>query len=172
MHTRIRRWMHCCCGTSDTGGCETCSKRLAARSGGPPLPRNLPGRCRCLRGLSGFSGYVHDTPYDRTIQQCPFFSSKARYQIINDGGMVYQCQGDAVIRFFGLPDHPAACIDRAFEWAKSLLMLPESVSNEWHRRLDRVQPVHGGHVGIAMGDIQLNSSKRRKFEDACFVSSD
>jgi adenylate cyclase len=108
--------------------------------------------------LSGFSGYVHDTPYDRTIQEClSFFSSKSRYQIINDGGMVYQFQGDAVIGFFGFPDHPAAYIDRAFECAKSLLMLGESVSNEWQRRLDRMQPVHGAHVGIALGDIQLHS---------------
>ncbi len=121
-----------------------------------------PGICRdvavVFADLSGYSGYVHDTPYDRTIQQClGFFSSKSRYQIINDGGMVYQFQGDAVIGFFGLPDHPAAYIDRAFECAKSLLMIGESVSHEWQRRLDRMQPVHGVHVGIALGDIQLHS---------------
>lgn len=108
--------------------------------------------------LSGFSGYVHDTPNDRTILEClSFFSSKSRYQIINDGGMVYQFQGDAVIGFFGLPDHPPRYVDRALECARSLLMLSESVSNEWQRRLDRQQPVHGGHIGIAMGDIQIHS---------------
>jgi adenylate cyclase len=108
--------------------------------------------------LSGYSGYVHDTPYDRTIQQClSFFCSKSRYQIINDGGMVYQFLGDSVIGFFGLPDHSADYIDRAFECARSLLMVGESVSNEWQRRLDRMQSVHGSHIGIALGDIQIYS---------------
>jgi adenylate cyclase len=108
--------------------------------------------------LSGYSGYVHDTPYDRTIQQClSFFCSKSRDQIINDGGMVYQFLGDSVIGFFGLPDHSADYIDRAFDCAQSLLMLGESVSNEWQRRLDRMQSVHGSHTGIALGDIQIYS---------------
>jgi len=108
--------------------------------------------------LSGYSGYVHDTPYDRTIQQClSFFCSKSRYQIINDGGMVYQFLGDSVIGFFGLPDHSADYIDRAFDCARSLLMVGESVSNEWQRRLDRMQSVHGSHIGIALGDIQIYS---------------
>jgi adenylate cyclase len=108
--------------------------------------------------LSGYSGYVHDTPYDRTIQQClSFFCSKSRYQIINDGGMVYQFLGDSVIGFFGLPDHSTDYIDRAWDCARSLLMVGESVSNEWQRRLDRVQAVHGSHIGIALGDIQIYS---------------
>jgi class 3 adenylate cyclase len=31
------------------------------------------------------------------------------------------------------------------------------VSNEWQRRLDRIQPVHGSHIGVALGDLQLYS---------------
>jgi class 3 adenylate cyclase len=108
--------------------------------------------------LSGFSGYVRDTPNDRTIQEClTAFCSKARYQIINDGGMLYQFLGDSVIGFFGIPNHPAASVDHAFDCARSLLMVGESVSNEWQRHLDRIQAVRGSHIGIALGDVQLLS---------------
>jgi Adenylate and Guanylate cyclase catalytic domain len=78
-------------------------------------------------------------------------------RFINDGGMVYQFLGDSVIGFFGLPDHSTNYIDRAFDCARSLLMLGESVSNEWQRRLDRMQSVHGSHTGIALGDVQTYS---------------
>jgi class 3 adenylate cyclase len=108
--------------------------------------------------LSGYSGYVRDTPSEQTIQEClTAFCSKVRYQIINDGGMLYQFQGDAVIGFFGLPDQPAGYIDDAFDCARSLLMLGESVSNAWQRQLDRIQPVCGSHIGIALGALQLFS---------------
>lgn len=108
--------------------------------------------------LSGFSGYVRDTPDDRTIQEClTAFCSKSGYQIINDGGMVYQFLGDAVIGFFGIPNHTPDYIDHAFDCARSLLMVGESVSNEWQRQLDRLQPVRGSHIGIAVGDLQLLS---------------
>ena len=108
--------------------------------------------------LSGFSGYVRDTPDDRTIQEClTAFCSKARHQIINDGGMLYQFLGDAVIGFFGIPNHPAGYVDHAFDCARSLLMVGESVSNEWQRQLDRIQPVRGSHIGVAFGDLQLLS---------------
>ena len=108
--------------------------------------------------LSGFSGYVRDTPHEHTIRDClTAFSSRSRYQIINHGGMLYQFLGDAVIGFFGIPDHVARYVDDAFECARSLLMLGESVSYEWQRQLDRIQPVRGSHIGVALGDLQLLS---------------
>jgi adenylate cyclase len=101
---------------------------------------------------------VRDTADDRTIQEClTAFCSKSGYQIINDGGMVYQFLGDAVIGFFGIPNHTPDYIDHAFDCARSLLMVGESVSNEWQRQLDRLQPVRGSHIGIALGDLQLLS---------------
>jgi len=106
--------------------------------------------------LSGFSGYVRDTPHEHTIRDClTAFSSRSRYQIINNGGMVYQFLGDAVIGLFGIPDHLARYVDDAFDCSRSLLMLGESVSNEWQRQLDRIQPVRGSHIGVALGDLQL-----------------
>jgi len=71
--------------------------------------------------------------------------------------MLYQFLGDSVIGFFGIPNHPASCVDYAFDCARSLLMVGESVSNEWQRHLDRIQAVRGSHIGIALGDVQLLS---------------
>lgn len=106
--------------------------------------------------LSGFSGYVRDTPHEHTIRDClTAFSSRSRYQIINNGGMVHQFLGDAVIGLFGIPDHVAHYVDDAFDCSRSLLMLGESVSYEWQRHLDRIQPVRGSHIGVALGDLQL-----------------
>jgi class 3 adenylate cyclase len=107
--------------------------------------------------LSGYSGYVRDTPPSNPIPQhaLSFFCAKARYQIINDGGMVLQFQGDGVIGLFGIPHGPDGYVDLSFDCAKALLSIGESVSNEWQRQLDRVQPARGCHVGIALGDVQL-----------------
>ena len=121
-------------------------------------PATYPAVAVVYADLSGFSGYVRDTRHDRTIQECLIaFTSKARYQIINNGGMLYQFLGDAVIGLFGIPNHPDHYVDDALDCAKSLLMLGESVSREWQRQLDRIQPVRGSHIGIALGDLQLIS---------------
>jgi class 3 adenylate cyclase len=107
--------------------------------------------------LTGYSGYVRDTPpSDPTPQHAlSFFSAKARYQIINDGGMVLQFQGDGVLGLFGVPHDAHGYVDRSFECAKALLSIGESVSNEWQRQLDRIQPARGCHIGIALGDVHL-----------------
>src|SRR5262249_55641227 len=121
-------------------------------------PRTYMKLAVIFAALSGFSGYVRDRTSDRTIQAgLTSICSTAPYQIINDGGMLYQFLGDSVIGFFGIPNHPADYIDHAFDCARSLLMVGESVSNEWQRHLDRIQAVRGSHIGIALGDIQLLS---------------
>lgn len=108
--------------------------------------------------LCGFSGYVRDTPRGRTIQNSlSAFSSKARHQIIHDGGMLYQFLGDAVIGIFGVPDHPSGYQQRSFECARALLDIADSVSNEWQRRIDRLQPVQGAHIGMAIGELHFLS---------------
>ena len=67
--------------------------------------------------------------------------------------MLYQFLGDAVIGLFGLPSQSDDYVERSFDCARSLLMLGNSVSNEWQRQLDRIQPVSGSHIGMAMGDL-------------------
>jgi class 3 adenylate cyclase len=119
-------------------------------------PECYPAAVVVFADLCGFSGYVRDTPRGRTIQtSLGSFCSKARHQIINDGGMLYQFLGDAVIGIFGVPDQPAGYEGRAFECARALLDIADSVSNEWQRRIDRLQPVRGAHVGMAIGELQF-----------------
>jgi class 3 adenylate cyclase len=121
-------------------------------------PGNYPAVACVFADLSGFSGYVRDTQDHRTIEDClTAFCSRSRYQIINDGGMLYQFLGDAVIGLFGIPSHRAGYVDHAFECARALLSVAASISNEWQRQLDRVQPASGCHIGIALGTIQILS---------------
>src|SRR5262249_36981653 len=80
---------------------------------------------------------------------------KARYQILNDGGMLYQFVGDEVAGLFGIPEHEADFIDRALDTAKSLLHIGNSISNRWQRQIDRVQDAAGMHVGMALGDLEI-----------------
>jgi len=121
-------------------------------------PGNYPAVACVFADLSGFSGYVRDTHDHQTIEDClTAFYTRARYQIINDGGMLYQFLGDAVIGLFGIPSHRSGYLDHAFESARALLSVAASISNEWQRQLDRVQPARGGHVGIALGNIQVLS---------------
>ena len=85
------------------------------------------------------------------------FYSKARYQIINNGGMLYQFAGDEVLGLFGIPDHPEGFTDAVLDTARALCRIGESVSQHWQRRIDRVQTASGLHVGIALGDLQIVS---------------
>ncbi len=121
-------------------------------------PANYSAAVVVFADLCGFSGYVRDTPSGNAIRtSLSSFYSKARYQIINDGGMLYQVLGDAVIGVFGVPDQPANYAGRSFECARALLDIANSVSNEWQRRIDRLQPVRGGHIGMAIGELQFVS---------------
>ena len=121
-------------------------------------PASYPAVVVIFADLSGFSGYVRETPRARTIQDClGAFCAKARYQIINEGGMLYQFLGDGVIGLFGIPADSTDYVDRSFDCARSLLMLGDAISNEWQRQLDRIQPVRGSHIGMALGDLQILS---------------
>ena len=101
-------------------------RRLGVRDIGPP------GHYRdvvvVLAELCSFSSFVRDTPNAEVIREnLTSFYSRARYQIINSGGMLYQFVGDEVIGIFGLPDHapgyvegpnnrPAPCAASAAPW--------------------------------------------------------
>ena len=123
------------------------------------LPPGLyPGVIAIMADLASFSSYVRDTRDDEVIRQSlTSFSSKARYQIINDGGMVYQFLGDAVIAFFGLPERSDEDASRALECATALVDVGASVANEWQRQIDQVQTSAGVHVAITGGDLQILS---------------
>jgi class 3 adenylate cyclase len=121
-------------------------------------PGNYRGVAVVLADLCSFSSFVRDTPDSEIVRESlTSFYSKARYQIINNGGMLYQFVGDEVIGFFGLPEGEEGFVARALETAKALVSIGESVSHHWQRRIDRVQASAGVHIGMAIGDLQIVS---------------
>jgi class 3 adenylate cyclase len=111
-----------------------------------------------LADLCSFSSYMRDTADARvTRETLTAFYSKARYQIINRGGMLYQFVGDEVIGLFGIPEEADAAADNALETACGLASIGASVADSWQRQIDRVQDKRGLHIGMAVGDVQIVS---------------
>lgn len=109
-----------------------------------------------MADFCSFSSYVRDTRDDEVVRYClTSFYSKARYEILNNGGMMYQFVGDQVIGLFGFPTQTSDYLKEALECAKNLADIGTSVSHEWQRLIDRVQNSKGVHVGMAMGDVQI-----------------
>ncbi len=134
--------------------------RTAGRQGPRDIlpPAAYRGVAVLLADLCSFSSYVRDTAdHDIVRESLTSFYSKARYQIINSGGMLYQFAGDEVIGLFGIPDQPSGFAEAALDTARALCRIGESVSHHWQRRIDRVQDGSGVHVGVALGDLQIVS---------------
>lgn len=109
-----------------------------------------------MADMSSFSSYVRDTSDEAVVRQSlTSFYARARYQVINAGGMVDQFVGDEVIALFGVPDQRPGYIDAAVRTAIRLLDIGASVSHDWQRKIDHVQPSGGVHVAMAMGRVQL-----------------
>ncbi len=108
--------------------------------------------------ICSFSSYVRDTIDESVIRaSLTAFYAKARYQIINSGGLLYQFLGDGVIGLFGLPDQVPDFAGTALRCAHALAEVGRSVANEWQRQIDRVQSAEGLHIGMAMGDLEIMS---------------
>jgi adenylate cyclase len=121
-------------------------------------PGTYEGVAVLLADLCSFSSYVRDTPGPEVIRDSlTAFYSKARYQIINNGGMLYQFVGDEVIGLFGIPRTDEGYLLRAVATAEALASIGQSVSNQWQRRIDRVQTAAGLHMGMAIGTLQIVS---------------
>ena len=134
------------------------------REHGRLRPRDIlpPGLYRgaavLMADLSAFSSFVRDTHDSRIIREClTAFYTKSRFQILNGGGMFHQVIGDAVLAYFGIPEADPASADHCLSVAKSLVNIGDSVSNHWQRRIDRVQPTRGLHVGLTVGDVEILS---------------
>jgi class 3 adenylate cyclase len=108
--------------------------------------------------LSCFSSYVRDTRDDEVVRHVlTSFYSKARYQVTNSGGMLYQFLGDGVLALFGVPERRENYVESALECAKALIDIGNSVSNEWQRQIDHMQTAGGCHIGMALGDLHILS---------------
>jgi adenylate cyclase len=109
-----------------------------------------------MADLSGFSRYVRDTPDEAVVRQSlTNFYAKARYQVINAGGMLSQFVGDEVVAVFGIPDRRPGYVEAALRTAFRLLDIGASVSHDWQRKIDHVQSTSSVHIGMAMGRTQL-----------------
>ena len=109
-----------------------------------------------IADMCSYSSFVRDTPNGEIFREnLTSFYSKARYQIINNGGMHYQFVGDEVIGIFGLPDHAPGYVEAAYETARALCSIGRSVAHEWQRQIDRIQSPIGLHVGVTLGDLHL-----------------
>jgi hypothetical protein len=83
-----------------------------------------------MADLSGFSRYVRDTPDEAVVRQSlTNFYAKARYQVINAGGMLVQFVGDEVVALFGIPDRRPEYVEDALRTAFRLLDIGDSVSH-------------------------------------------
>jgi len=110
--------------------------------------------------LSSFSSFVRDTRDGNVLRRClTAFYSKARFTILNTGGMLYQFVGDEVVGLYGLPMQTDDYPDRALDAARALIDIGNSVSRDWQRQIDRVQETTGVHVGMAIGDAQVVSQR-------------
>jgi class 3 adenylate cyclase len=137
-------------------------RQLREKRGADPRAILPPGEYRnvavVLADMCSFSSYMRDTRETAIARDClTAFYSRARYQIINSGGMLYQFAGDEVIGLFGIPETEAATAGAALDTARSLLAIGLSVADQWQRHLDRMQPSAGLHIGIALGDLQIVS---------------
>ena len=119
-------------------------------------PATYRGVAVLLADMCSFSSYMRDTSDSEIVRESlTAFYSKARYQIINSGGMLYQFVGDQVIGLFGVPDHLDGFAEATIDTSRALCRIGESVSLHWQRRIDRVQDAAGLHIGVALGDLQI-----------------
>jgi len=136
-------------------------KELRERNGLKPRSIIPPGTYRgvvVVADLSSFSSYVRDTRDDEVISYVlTSFYSRAGYEIVNAGGMMYQFIGDEVVGFYGVPGQKPAYVQASLESARALIDIGSSISSEWQQRIDRVQASQGVHIGIALGGIQIVS---------------
>lgn len=109
-----------------------------------------------IADLTNFSSYLRDTKDEDVVRHVlTSFYTKARYQILNSGGMVYQFIGDSVLALFGVPERRKGYVEDAFECAYGLMDIGNSVSNEWQRHIDHIQEAAGCHISMAIGDLHV-----------------
>ncbi|MBI3272682.1 MAG: adenylate/guanylate cyclase domain-containing protein [Planctomycetes bacterium] len=121
-------------------------------------PGSYQGVAVLMADLCSFSSYVRDTRDEEVSRHClTSYYSKARYQVIGNGGMLYQFVGDEVVALFGIPDRRSGYPKAALDTAAALVDIGDSISEHWQRHIDRVQEKRGVHVGMAMGNLQMMS---------------
>jgi class 3 adenylate cyclase len=117
-------------------------------------PGRYPKTLVLLADLASFSSYVRDTADGNVMRDClTAFYSSGMHVVHSCGGMLYQFIGDELVAMFGIPERSERYVEKALECAEALIEIGESVSNQWQRQIDRIQPSSGVHMGMAIGDI-------------------
>ncbi|HKS39732.1 MAG TPA: adenylate/guanylate cyclase domain-containing protein [Blastocatellia bacterium] len=137
-------------------------RRLRESDNSTPRTIMVPGLYKSVvvifADLSCFSSYVRDTRDDDVVRHVlTSFYSKARYQVLSYGGMLYQFLGDGVLALFGVLDRKESYVEDALSCAKALVDIGNSVSNEWQRQIDHLQSAGGCHIGMAIGELNIMS---------------
>lgn len=121
-------------------------------------PGTYPDVAIVIADLCSFSSFVRDTPSAEIVRESlTSFYAKVRSQIVDRGGLLYQFVGDEVVGIFGLPDRREGYVAAAYETARAICSIGKSVASQWQRRIDRLQPACGVHIGMALGDLDLLS---------------
>ena len=119
-------------------------------------PGSYTGVAVLVADLCSFSSYMRDTADDAVIRRVlTSFYLKARNQVLDTGGVIYQFQGDAVLALYGLPDRRDGYVHDALRCAQAFIDIGNSTANEWQRQIDHVQSAAGTHIGLAVGDLQI-----------------
>lgn len=109
-----------------------------------------------IADLAHFSAYIRDTKDEDVVRHVlTSFYAKARYQVLNAGGMVYQFIGDSVLALFGVPERRRNYVEDAVGCAFGMMDIGNSISNEWQRHIDHIQEAAGCHISMAMGDLHV-----------------
>jgi len=134
-------------------------RELYAKAGHPReilTPGSHRGVVVIMADMCAFSSFVRDTPDNEIVRESlTSFYSKARAQIVHNGGLHYQFVGDEVVGIFGVPDRHTGYIDAAYEAARAICSIGKSVAGQWQRRIDRLQTGCGVHVGMSIGELDL-----------------
>lgn len=109
-----------------------------------------------IADLCGFTSFVRDTS-DPTIiaSALTAFYSRARYEILNAGGMFLRFSEDKVTGVFGVPESWDGLPADALNSARALSAIGRSVLHQWQSEIERVQEVRDVRVTLAVGDVQL-----------------
>jgi class 3 adenylate cyclase len=134
-------------------------RELYEKSGHPRQllqPATYPEVVIVMADICSFSGFVRDTADAQVVREfLTSFYANVRSQIIDRGGLLYQFVGDEAVGIFGLPDRREGYLEAAYETARAICSIGQAVTSQWQRRIDRLQPAHGVHIGMALGELEL-----------------
>jgi class 3 adenylate cyclase len=109
-----------------------------------------------IADLSSSSSYVRDTRDSEVVRAAlTSFFAKSRYEVLNSGGLLYECSGDQIVALYGVPKPPSGYLQAALKCARSISDVGNSISSGWQRHIDIVQKSGGVHIGMAFGNVEV-----------------